>query len=311
MCDAEKIQLLNELAEPFGFCYVPCEDVFTSREDAWQRKQGYEALYDRAAVGAGMVFDALPIYFDYAGETWLIEFWKGQYGINTGGEVGVYHAGKVVPERYYRIAHFEAVEDQDMPFIQCRLDRRRKKVYFLQKRHWWLTGFGMGTFSRPSDLILVTTIRFQNECMAEAFFEGLKRAKGKIPGNKYRICRNEVYVRMDFCMKHKFCASVWRCMVQAWNCFCCFLYRLFTHPFIAAPDRLLFLLLSASVVFETCVSDAGMEAWKIRKDIRPFPVRCGSIKRFQKQSIFRLTVAAVISSSATATGEREGQMIIS
>lgn len=241
MCDAEKIQLLNELAEPFGFCYVSCEDVFTSREDAWQRKQGYEALYDRAAVGAGMVFDALPIYFDYAGETWLIEFWKGQYGINTGGEVGVYHAGKVVPERYYRIAHFEAVEDQDMPFIQCRLDRRRKKVYFLQKRHWWLTGFGMGTFSRPSDLILVTTIRFQNECMAEAFFEGLKRAKGKIPGNKYRICRNEVYVRMDFCMKHKFCASVWRCMVQAWNCFCCFLYRLFTHPFIAAPDRLLFL----------------------------------------------------------------------
>ena len=115
MCAAEKIQLLNELAEPFGFCYVPCEDVFTSREDAWQRKQGYEALYDRAAVGAGMVFDALPIYFDYAGETWLIEFWKGQYGINTGGEVGVYHAGKVVPERYYRIAHFEAVEDQDMP----------------------------------------------------------------------------------------------------------------------------------------------------------------------------------------------------
>ena len=63
MCAAEKIQLLNELAEPFGFCYVPCEDVFTSREDAWQRKQGYEALYDRAAVGAGMVFDALPIYF--------------------------------------------------------------------------------------------------------------------------------------------------------------------------------------------------------------------------------------------------------
>ena len=74
MCDAEKIQLLNELAEPFGFCYVPCEDVFTSGEDAWQRKQGYEALYDRAAVGAGMVFDALPIYFDYAGETWLTIF---------------------------------------------------------------------------------------------------------------------------------------------------------------------------------------------------------------------------------------------
>lgn len=241
MCNAEKIQCLNEIAEPFGFCYVPCEDVFTSRENAWQKEQGYEALYDKAAVGAGMVFDALPVYFDYGGETWLIEFWKGQYGINTGGEVGVYHAGKIIPEQFYKIAHFEAVEDQDMPFIQCRLDRKRKKVYFLQKRHWWLTGFRMGMFSKTSDLTLVTTMRFKDECMAEAFFGGLKRAKEKIPGNKYRICRNEVYVRMDFCVKHKFSSAVLRSIMQAWNCCCCFFYRVVTHPFVITPDRLLFL----------------------------------------------------------------------
>ena len=65
--------------------------------------------------------------------------------------------------------------------------------------------------------------------MAEAFFEGLKRAKGKIPGNKYRICRNEVYVRMDFCMKHKFCASVWRCMVQAVSFTVCSHIHLLLH----------------------------------------------------------------------------------
>ena len=37
-----------------------------------------------------MVFDALPVYFDYQKKTWLIEFWKGQYGINTGAEIGIY-----------------------------------------------------------------------------------------------------------------------------------------------------------------------------------------------------------------------------
>ena len=31
----------------------------------------------------GMVFETLPVYFDYAGKTWLIQIWKGQYGICT------------------------------------------------------------------------------------------------------------------------------------------------------------------------------------------------------------------------------------
>lgn len=79
----ERVRLLNELAEPFGFAYLPSEDIFTSRLDAWQRDKGYEAKYDTMAVGAGMVIDAFPVYFNYEGRTWLVEFWKGQYGINT------------------------------------------------------------------------------------------------------------------------------------------------------------------------------------------------------------------------------------
>ena len=30
----ERVRLLNELAEPFGFAYLPSEDIFTSRLDA-------------------------------------------------------------------------------------------------------------------------------------------------------------------------------------------------------------------------------------------------------------------------------------
>ena len=60
MAMTEKVQILNELAEPFGFFYQRKEDVFTSQLDAWQRKQGYMALYDKAAASAGMVIDAWP-----------------------------------------------------------------------------------------------------------------------------------------------------------------------------------------------------------------------------------------------------------
>lgn len=68
----EKQCLLNEVAKPFGFAYAKEEDVFTGRLDAWQRKSGYEALFDKAAAHFHMIFDAYPVYFDYEGRTWLI-----------------------------------------------------------------------------------------------------------------------------------------------------------------------------------------------------------------------------------------------
>ena len=83
MDEEEKCRKLNELAEPFGFSYDPGQEVFVGRVDAWQRREGYERLFDKLATKFNMVMDAFPIYFDYQDRTWLIEFWKGQYGINT------------------------------------------------------------------------------------------------------------------------------------------------------------------------------------------------------------------------------------
>ena len=148
----ERVRLLNELAEPFGFAYLPSEDIFTSRLDAWQRDNGYEAKYDTMAVGAGMVIDAFPVYFNYEGRTWLVEFWKGQYGINTGGEVGIYHAKGVIPPHAYHTAHFEAVSDAELPRICSCLDTAEETFYEICARHWWLTGVRMN-FSEEHGLI--------------------------------------------------------------------------------------------------------------------------------------------------------------
>ena len=99
----EKQDLLDTILEPFGYYYVCDQDLISTRNDAWQRQAGYRALFDKAALRLHIVFDALPIYFNHCGRTWLIELWKGQYGINTGAEVGIYQAdGLLSPEKFTR-----------------------------------------------------------------------------------------------------------------------------------------------------------------------------------------------------------------
>lgn len=235
----QKIHLLNQLAEPFGFFYIEEEDVFTSRVDAWQRHSGYTAMYDKAAAGANMVMDAFPVYFDFEGKTWLIEFWKGQYGINTGGEVGVYHARHIVPPYFYPAVHFEAAEDDEMPRMLCCLERKEERIYELFDRHWWLTGFRMGTFSKPRDLRMAVEITFDEAKMAEAFFKGLQ--KTGLPRSRFRICCNEVWIKIDFSGKRPFFEHLHRACVQRLNHFYCLSYRAVTRPFVRTADRMLFL----------------------------------------------------------------------
>ena len=77
MSFSEKCELLENFLSPLGYCYDRCQDIISSRTDAWQREFGYTRLFDKAAPHFNMVFDALPVYFDYAGRTWLVELWKG------------------------------------------------------------------------------------------------------------------------------------------------------------------------------------------------------------------------------------------
>ena len=44
-----------------------------------------------------MIIDCEPICFMYGGKNWMIELWKGQYGLETGGEIGVYNAAENRP----------------------------------------------------------------------------------------------------------------------------------------------------------------------------------------------------------------------
>lgn len=235
----EKQHLLNEVAEPFGFAYSSEEDIFTGRLDAWQKKSGYEALFDKAAAHFHMIFDAYPVYFDYEGRTWLIEFWKGQYGINTGAEVGIYHADRIILEKERKTAHFDAVDDEEMPLIFYCLGKRRRGMFCIRRRHWWLASFRMGEFSQPKDLRLMAVLTFAEAYQAKRFYEGLKESG--CPEDKCRLCCNEVQVCIDWGEYDGIISRLYRNFIQLQNQLCCLLYRFVTYPFMSTVDRLLFL----------------------------------------------------------------------
>lgn len=254
MCAEEKCELLNRLIRPFGYSYVSAQDIFTTRRNAWQRGFGYRAIYDKNAIHLNMVFDCLPVYFDYDGKTWLIELWKGQYGICTGCEIGVYHADRILSEKERDSALFRSVGDGGMPRLSLILFHGRRTLARLSAKHWWLTAFLIGHFSNPSELSLHAAIVLPAPAMASAFYEGLVNTGFDPCG--ITVCGRTVSFTFT---KPVSAAGFWRRLreklVQRMNRLGCRLYLFITRPFCQTVDRLLYLYFYLPFVFRKVLSN--------------------------------------------------------
>lgn len=171
-----KLRQLEALTRPLGFLYEPSQDIFVSSPDAWQRDYGYTREYDRKAIHFNMVFDCEPIYFDHEGCTWLLEFWKGQYGINTGAEIGLYKADRILSPSERNTAYFHTIDDCEMPLFSITLRKGMTLLFHLRRRHWWLAGFVMGQYTEPELLHMSIQILFPTSAMCYAFLQGLSDA---------------------------------------------------------------------------------------------------------------------------------------
>ena len=258
MSCTKKCSLLNELAEPFGFTYQFVQDIFTTRTDAWQKETGYGEFYDQAALSMNMVFEREPVYFNYRGKTWLIEFWKGQYGINTGAEAGIYHADTVVPPALRRQTIFPAAEPEEMFPVSLRLIGPECPIFNLSQIHWRPGGFVMGTCIQPEDLILEATLTFPEESMCRAFTRSLI-ALG------YKNSEILVYgtTAQFFLTTPKVPGIPWDTWVESYilwkSRLSCRLYLWVTRPFYSTADRLLFLYYLSPFLFRKtlCIRRIG------------------------------------------------------
>ena len=241
MDKCQKCSLLNELAEPFGYYYHCQRGFFSSTINAWQKTAGYTWLYDYMAPRLQMVIDALPIYFDYRDKTWLIEFWKGQYGINMGAEIGIYHADRLLTEAEYKTALFHAANDDEMLPCTLRLCDKGMDCVHLSEKHWWLTAFLPGRFANPSDLSLTAAVCFPDEEMFDAFYAGLCKAGYNFNDiSVHESCLTFAFHTLDN-KDFNLLTRIRRCRSQLINRIFCKLYTWVTRPFTNTEDCILYL----------------------------------------------------------------------
>lgn len=276
----EKTEQLNELICPFGFSYSFRQDLFSSRLDAWQRDFGYCTLYDQVSPHIQLVFDCEPIYFDYEGRTWLIELWKGQYGINTGAEIGVYHAETLLVPREYSRTLFQAAEDRELLDLSMELWEEDELLFRNSRQHWWLTGFCMGHFSCPHDLTLKVSITFPDFEMMDSFLQSLTKL-GYSRGSYSIHCTTVVFC---FCRPHstqpcQSCPLI--CRFSQWKnrCFCR-IFRWVTRPFCNSADRLLYLYYFLPFAFRKTIQFCKPRRYRPGKKERGMKKRPG--KKTQK-----------------------------
>lgn len=155
-----------------GFSYNSEDDLFYSTRNAWQKNFGYSHLYDVCAPLFRMIIDTEPVHFYYDHKHWLITFWKGQYGITTGAEIGVYSTKENVIDANTVYLPVDDLEMLDMSFI---LYKNKERIMCVREKHWWLAAFKLGMFSNPKDLKMDINITFPNEEMLHEFLKSFKK----------------------------------------------------------------------------------------------------------------------------------------
>ncbi len=168
-----------------GFGYSTRDKCFYATGNAWQRDYGYNELYDKTSQFISISYDTINVYFNYNNKEWMVQFWKGQYGmVLIGAEIGVYNRTKRASENDTGLNHYNAVSDKERLLISLDLYQNEKLLFSRpQKKNWWQTGFVPGQLGvsagvlvgsiYTNDLKVTTSITLDNAEMTAAFVEGL------------------------------------------------------------------------------------------------------------------------------------------
>ena len=155
-----------------GFAYNSEKEIFYSIKNAWQKSFGYTHMYDVLAPLFNMIIDTEPVKFYYDNKNWLITFWKGQYGIVTGAEIGIYYTEE---KNVSKKTIYLPVSGNGMLNMDLILYKNGKLITRISTKHWWLAVFKLGMFSWPKDLSMDLNITFYNKQMLDSFLTSFKK----------------------------------------------------------------------------------------------------------------------------------------
>ncbi len=195
---------LLEDKQVLSYQYSYIDDYYyTNDKDAWQYNFGFGKIYDFVSPYILLEYDYIRVFFTYENKDWMLQMWKGQYGlVFYGGEVGIYtkeHSDKGINEWTF----FNCPEEEDWLNMEMTLwhedingnwNREFTRAY---DKYWWCTGFKNGHLRQeePADELRLTgRITFKDKEMAKLVADGLAECGLAKAGSKAAMGVDSIYV---------------------------------------------------------------------------------------------------------------------
>ncbi len=174
---------LLESNQVLSYQYSYVDDFYyTNDKEAWQHNFGFGKIYDFVSPYLLLEYDYIRVFFTYEGKDWMLQMWKGQYGlVFYGGEIGIYNRPHS-DDGIDAWTMFNCPGEKDWLKMEMTLwhedmqgnwNREFTREY---DYYWWCTGFKNGHLRQeePADELRLTgRITFKSEEMAALVADGL------------------------------------------------------------------------------------------------------------------------------------------
>lgn len=202
-----KTNFLKDLLEDqqvlsYQYSYVD-DYYYTNDKEAWQYNFGFGKIYDVVSPYILLEYDYIRVFFTYENKDWMLQMWKGQYGmIFYGGEIGIYnrtHVDDGINEwTFFNCPAEEDWLNMEMTLYHEELDGTWTREFTREyDKYWWCTGFKNGHLrvEEPADeLRLEGRITFKDEEMTQLVVDGLKECGFSVSESLSGLGLDEIYV---------------------------------------------------------------------------------------------------------------------
>lgn len=195
---------LLEERQILSYQYSYIDDYYyTNDKDAWQYNFGFGKIYDFVSPYILLEYDYIRVFFTYENKDWMLQMWKGQYGlVFYGGEVGIYtkeHSDEGINEWTF----FNCPAEEDWLNMEMTLwhedingnwNREFTREY---DKYWWCTGFKNGHLRQeePADELRLTgRITLKDAKMTSLVADGLAECGLVKAGSKNAMGVDSIYV---------------------------------------------------------------------------------------------------------------------
>jgi len=193
--------LVSQQILSYQYSYID-DYYYTNDKEAWQYNFGFGKIYDIVSPYILLEYDYIRIFFTYENKDWMLQMWKGQYGmVFYGGEIGIYnrpHTDDGLSDwTFFNCPAEEDWLNMEMTLWHEQVDGSWKREFTREyDKYWWCTGFKNGHLRQeePADeLRLEGRITFKDAEMTELIAAGLKECGFDVSETKDGLGIDEFY----------------------------------------------------------------------------------------------------------------------